>query len=185
MKALTEHELLVRIADGDEHAFSILFRDWSPRLMAYIFKVTRSRQVSEEIVQDVFTKIWQHRDCLNTINNFQHYLFVIARNHALNELEKIAAYWKLQRNFAHEQKTGTLSEESPVEDILENALHKLSPRQREIWLLNRRERYTYEEIADRLGISRETVKSHLKTATQSVTQLLNSRAIILLALVCA
>ncbi len=180
----SEKELLQSIAEGNEIAFASLFHMWYPRLMAYIFKVAKSQQVSEEIVQDIFTKVWENRADLHTINNFQSYLFVMARNHALNELQRIAVYWKIQRRFAELQPVEDsipINEES-VENIMENVLNQLTPRQREIWLLNRRHCYTYNEISARLGISRETVKTHLQAATQSLTALLNSRSLIFLVL---
>lgn len=179
-----EKELLQSVAEGNETAFAKLFHIWYPRLMAYIFKVARSQQVSEEIVQDIFTKIWENRSELNTINNFQGYLFTLSRNHALNELQRIAVYWKIQRRFADQQtaEDSILPDEESVEDIMENVLNQLTPRQREIWLLNRRHCYTYNEISLRLGISRETVKTHLQAATQSLTALLNSRSLLFIAL---
>ncbi len=86
----TETELVARVAAGDEHAFAQLFYAWHQRLADYVYLLTRSLPLAEEIVQDCFTKIWLHRRQLASIDNFESYLFTLSRNHTFNCLRSIA-----------------------------------------------------------------------------------------------
>ena len=78
-----------------------------------------------------------------------------------------------------------MPEENISAELMEAAVQQLSERQREIWILHRRQQYTYEEIAGKLGISKETVKTHLQAATKIITDYLKGREALLLLLMAA
>jgi RNA polymerase sigma factor (sigma-70 family) len=168
--AYNEQEILRKVADGDEHAFSELFYHWLPFLSTHIFRITESRELTEEIVQDVFLKIWMSRETLTDINNFKGYLIIVSRNHALNFLRKRSreemqfTVWKQELNNTDDENNW----QSHL-TLIDEAIDQLSQRQKEIYLLHRHERLTYEEIGNRLSIGRETVKSHLKLAVSAIS----------------
>jgi RNA polymerase sigma factor (sigma-70 family) len=83
-----EHSLLVLIAEGNEKAFRMLFKNHRAKLFNYIFKLTKSRVAAEEIVMDVFLKLWEGRSLLSELDNFNAFLFAIARNKAYDFLRK-------------------------------------------------------------------------------------------------
>ena len=85
-----ENEVLRGVSQGDEKAFALLFNHYHQRLGLHIYHITKSTELAEEIVHDVFLKIWMNRELLDEIENFQAYLFVISKNAALNCLKKIA-----------------------------------------------------------------------------------------------
>jgi RNA polymerase sigma-70 factor (ECF subfamily) len=174
-----ESELLLKVADGDEIAFHELFRNYYGLLTAYIFRITKSTELSEEVISDVFLKIWLQRETLSGIKNFKAYLFVVSCNHALNALKKKIREWKQQKQWEQENQSIAIetdvTENSSVGLMMDEAIDHLSPRQKEIYLLHRHERLTYIEIADRLGIGRESVKTHLKIAVRQITDYLQSR----------
>jgi RNA polymerase sigma-70 factor (family 1) len=168
-----EKELLYRLAEDDETAFRQLYDRYKDEVYAFALGITRSVPLAEEIVQDSFLKLWQHRGELTEIIKFDSWFFTIARNLCYSALRKIALDRKLQT--AHE-----LQSEQPVataEDILitrENrelvraAINQLPEQQRRIYKLSREAGLTYDEIAAELNISRNTVKEHLRRAVSGI-----------------
>jgi RNA polymerase sigma-70 factor (family 1) len=167
-----EKMLLSRIASGDERAFKQLFEQWHPLLATHIYRVTQSQPLTEEIVQDVFLKIWNSRETLGDIRNFWTYLLVISRNHALNALQQKAREFKHWEQWVKDNATESESTDptNTFYTLIDEAIDRLSPRQKEIYLLHRHQRMTYQQIAVHLNIGRETVKTHLDTATKAISR---------------
>ncbi|MGE7776268.1 sigma-70 family RNA polymerase sigma factor [Chitinophaga sp. NPDC101104] len=172
------------VSRGDENAFRDLFRLYADHLYAYIWQLTKSRELAEEVVQDIFLQIWISREALAGVRNFRNYLFVIARNHALNAIKKMmrerkrAMEWELARGIADTP----LSTPEPDLDIVEEAIRQLPSQQQKAWLLSRRQGKKYHEIAREMQLSRETVKKYIQYATQSIVRYVTSRTTTLLAI---
>lgn len=179
-----ERALLLRVASGDELAFRQMLHQWQPFLTAHIFRISESRELAEEIVQDVFLKIWLTRETLADIKSFKAYLLTVSRNHALNALKRIVRELKKQDAYMRDalQDTDAANFRDFQLSLVDEAIDRLPQRQKEVYLLHRHERLNYVEIAERLGIGRETVKSHLAAAVKNITQHIRSRlsALILL-----
>lgn len=180
-----EPELLARVAAGEEAAFSRLFHEWQPFLSTHIFRITESRELTAEIVQDVFMKIWESREALSEVRNFKAYLLVISKNHALNAMRKVTREFERWVRYAKDTK----AEDNPdpqaaYYSLIDEAISQLSERQRDIYILSRHERLSRMEIARRLGISPESVKTHLKLAIDNITRYVKGRlaAVIILLL---
>ncbi|NHA03795.1 sigma-70 family RNA polymerase sigma factor [Mucilaginibacter sp. HC2] len=168
-----ERELLMQVASGDEHAFRQLFMMYHQQLGEHMLRITNSIELAEEIVQDVFLKIWFTRESLVRVDNFKAYLFVISKNHALNCLKKLAKERAVIKQM-EEAGTGNLHAEIAGTDmyynLLDEAIDQLPPQQQKVYLLSRHGRLKYAEIADQLELSRETVKKYLQIATLSITE---------------
>ncbi|MBK6949894.1 MAG: sigma-70 family RNA polymerase sigma factor [Saprospiraceae bacterium] len=182
-----ERDCLDQIAAGSEPAFSQLYAHWQPQLASFIFSLTKSRSLTAEIVQDVFLKIWMSREALSGVDNFKAYLFVVSRNQAINAFRKTIR--ELRQTQALEQVLNT-SEDGAEEELhtirlslIDESIDRLSPRQREVYLLHRHERMTYQEIAEKLGISRESVKTHLQLAVKAITRFLQDRKVLIALLI--
>ncbi|NSL87696.1 sigma-70 family RNA polymerase sigma factor [Chitinophaga sp. Mgbs1] len=170
--------MLLRIAEGDEQAFTALLTATSGLLYSFVLRHTGSREVAEEIVQDIYTQIWQTRESLSAIRNFRTYLYVISRNRILNEIKRMAR--ERRRHQAWEQTAATVpQEDSSVREqhysLIDTAVNLLPPQQHKVWVLNRRQKMTYQEIAAEMQISRETVKTYLQHATQAITRYIKDR----------
>lgn len=183
-----EKELLLKVAGGDEHAFSELFNTHHQLLGTHIYRITNSAELAEEVVQDVFIKIWMNRETLTTIHNFRAYLFVVSKNHALNCLRKLAKERIHQKTIEENAMAIVPEENAGLTDyysLLDKAIDHLPPQQQKVYLLSRHNRLKYDEIANQMGLSRETVKKYLQGATHSITSFVQSNmdisAIILLA----
>lgn len=175
-----EKELLAKIALGDQRAFTELFDAYYTVLGAYVLKLTKSLDVSEEIVQDTFVTIWLKRADLTQIHNFSNYLFILCRNRTMDflrkqgkeRLAKAELESRLLKEFAEEDL------ENPSEmyrALIDKAVDKLPAQAQRVYILSRYERLKHEEIAAQLGISPETVKKHIQYAVSFIKSELNSR----------
>ncbi|KAA0989210.1 RNA polymerase sigma factor [Dyadobacter aurulentus] len=175
-----ENEILQQIAQGDERAFAALFNHFHQPLGLHIFKFTKSEQLAEEVVQDVFLKIWLNRELLVGIDNFRVYLYVISKNAALNCLKKVAN--ESARIVDLDPQADTIAAENIEEDhrylLIDEAIDRLPPQQKQVYLLRRHERLSYPEIAAQMKISKETVKKYLQIATESITSHIRKRLVI-------
>ncbi|MCZ4222548.1 RNA polymerase sigma factor [Pedobacter rhodius] len=175
-----EQELLAKIARGDERAFTELFEGYYGALGEFVFKLTESLPVTQEIVQDAFIKIWLKRESLTELKSFSNYLFIICRNQTYNHLRKIAGERNLQQ-----QVNQYLNENNELQDddvaidqyrlLIDQAIDKLPEKAKKVYLLSRHERLKYDEIAQKLNISPETVKKHIQYAVNFIKNDINSR----------
>lgn len=168
-----EPALLLKIADGDEMAFRQLFNQHWDNIYGVAFTFTKSPVVAEEMVQDVFLKIWLTRHRLPEVKNFSDYLFIVARNHIFSALRKkiyeepfsdhLKEYFREASNLPDQQ---LLFREA--EHLVHQAIAQLPPQQQLIYSLSRKEGLNQEEIAHQLNISKNTVKSHMNKALQFI-----------------
>lgn len=171
-----DKDLLLKVAEGDEHAFRCLFIMHHQQLGVHIHRITNSMELAEEVVQDVFLKIWMARETLAQVEDFKAYLFVISKNHALNCLKKLAKE-KVQAKKLEESSLGLIMDDQQDNlyyNLLDEAIDHLPSQQQKVYLLSRHNRLKYNEIADQLKLSRETVKKYLQIATTSITDYVRS-----------
>lgn len=175
-----EPVLLQQIAEGNTDAFREVFEHYHRRCMSYAYKITDSTESAEDIVQEVFLNLWSIRQRLPSINNLNSYLHRMVHNQACAELERSSK----EELVAHVLKSGPHSTEDEsgnqllareVREHIQQLVNNLSARQREIFLLSREEGLKYEEIAARLGISFQTVKTHLRDTLKLLREGLNDR----------
>lgn len=177
--------LLLRVSEGDENAFATLFKAHYNELGSFIMRITESGQLTEEIVQDVFLKIWINRSSLATIDCFKAYLIVVARNHAFNCLKQIAREKNRKKEWANSVLHLAMYDERETSladtgKLIDEAVELLPPRQKNVYLLSRREGISQEAIAKKMNISHETVKKHMVLALRFLKNHLRSNANFLL-----
>jgi RNA polymerase sigma-70 factor (family 1) len=171
--------LLLRVAKGDEVAFGQIFTLYHNQLADFILHITESVPLTQEIVQDVFLKVWMGRSSLNGIHSFKAYLFVIARNHAFNCLKQIAREETRKKQWIKTvlQQTSNIEEEEDAVDagnLVEAAVALLPSQQKKVYNLSRKHGLKQEEIALELNISIETVKKHMVLAIRGLKNYLRS-----------
>ncbi|MBS1664324.1 MAG: RNA polymerase sigma-70 factor [Bacteroidetes bacterium] len=173
-----ENNLLARIAEGDEKAFGVLFHHYRERIYSYAYHLSGNNAQADELVQDVFLKVWLNREKIPHVLRFDSWLFTIARNQIFDLLKNMAKEASLRRQIAELLSVS----DNPVEDHilsreneeqLQRALDQLSPRQKLIFTLSRNQGMKHEEIASRLHISRHTVKTHLVQALKTLRDTLH------------
>lgn len=168
-----ENLLLLETAEGNEKAFRCLFDHYWRKIYSVAFVLTKSSILSEEIVQDVFLKIWLKREQLPSIQKFDSFLFTIARNHIYNMLRnkttELPFIEQLEQCFVE---TSGLPEQElflkETKQMIMKAVEQLPPQQRTVFELSRNDGLDHAKIAERLAISKLTVKSHMTKALQSI-----------------
>lgn len=165
-------ELLLRIAEGDQQAYAAVFHLYREKIYSLAFHITSSVSASEEIVQDTFLKVWQQQQTLPGIQDFDSWLFIVARNHIYTTLKKMArdATFPLPEEYEAADITTVETEmdEKEFRSVLAEAVERLSPQQKEVYHLLKEVGMTREAAAAQLGLSPETVKVHLARAMRSV-----------------
>jgi len=175
-----EKELLLRVARGDHEAFSELFMGYHQPLGDFLYRLTGSMELAEDIVQDAFIQVWMKREQLPSIKHFPDFLFIISRNKMVNALKKKAnervrhLAWTRQFEKEDFQPEDDTENGELYKNLLADAVAKLPPQQQKVYRMSRHQRMTYEQIAQQLGISSSTVKSHIQAAMQSIRRQLES-----------
>ncbi|MGF7232882.1 RNA polymerase sigma factor [Arachidicoccus sp.] len=173
-----ELDLLQRISKGDENAFSCLVNQYSDLLGNYIFGLTHSREQAEEIVQDVFLKIWMTRESLSQVKNFRVWLYVVSKNQSLNALRKTIRdrikrqEWQEDIAFANTEHTDDWKEQQL--GLIDQAITLLPPQQKRAYLLSRKNGLKYKEIGQEMNLSPQTVKKYIQIAVHSITKYIES-----------
>jgi RNA polymerase sigma-70 factor (ECF subfamily) len=169
-----EKELLAQVANGDEESFKSLFHAYNKKLFNYISTIIKSRQVAEEIVMDVFLKIWLGKEIITQIENFDSFLFRVAHNKSIDFLRSAARDPKLKDllwdeiQLSGSDQTDTLVLKKEFETKLREAVSLLSAQRRKAWQLSRNEEMTHEQIALHLGLSKNTVNNHIVEAQKFI-----------------
>lgn len=168
---LNEVFLLRKVAAGDEDAFSKLFDAYQQQVSGFVFSIIGSKELTQEIVQDIFIKIWQKRGELLEIQKFDAYLFVLSKNYTLNcirkiqrEQKKATAYSTLLPDLEKEQSE---IDNDDYLQLIEKATAELPPQQQRVFRL-RMEGLKNHEIAAQLMISPDSVKKYQQLALKSV-----------------
>ena len=167
-------ELVRRIRAGDERALEAVFKAHYAGMASFVQRFVRSQDLAEELVQDVFLKLWSKREQLAEIETFRTYLFRAARNTALNYLRraKLERRWREEQGTDDDPPSSLAADEETVEQELsvavQEAINRLPPRCREIFLLSRDGGLTYAEIARSLDISVKTVETQMGRALKAL-----------------
>ena len=149
--------------------FDIIYEKYSKRLYGFVFRYVKQKADTEGIVQEVFIKIWKSRDKIDVYSSFESFLFTIAHNATVNLLKKRATeqkYAEHVKSLQRIEETYELTDEIQYKELkqkYQDLLNELTPRKKEIFQLSREEGLNNREIANKLGISVQTVKNHLVT----------------------
>lgn len=171
-----EKELLFRLKEGDHRAFEEIYHACKDRLIGNMLRILKSREQVEELVQELFLKIWHGRADIDPDKPFRAYLFRIAANMAKNIFRQM--YYDKQmrsRLLPLEQQCYTHVEEHITsqehKQILDNLLEKLPPQRRIVFTLCKLEGKSYREVGELLNISENTVNDHIRKANMTLRQL--------------
>jgi len=186
----SEKELLMELSQGNERAFEKLYRLYSLRIFKKLLKLVKQEEIAEELLQDVFLKIWEKRETIDPEKSFRSYLFRIAQN-LVTDLFRRAAY---DRKLLEHLIAATTELYNPIEEkynsvegnaILQQAIDTLPPQRRKIYMLCKIEGKSYEEVSNLLGISTSTISDHIVKATKSLKLYFSSNELALIILASA
>lgn len=175
MELIDEKTLVMELCSGSEKAYNLLYRQWVSRLYRFVYGYVKSKSITEDIVQETFVRLWLHRSELNPEKSFKSYIFTISYHLLLKELRHQLQNPLVESyiTYLSDVKTSDNEASSVVEyDEFEKALllakGKLSPRQREIFELNKEKNISIADIANELAINEHSVRKCLSAALKVI-----------------
>jgi RNA polymerase sigma-70 factor (ECF subfamily) len=174
--------------EGDESAFTSIYRQYHPALYIYLLRFCKIPDLAEDLVHDVFLKIWEVKHRINPALPFTGYLYRIARNHAYKTIQKLAHDESLQEQLLQTlEASGSGLPEQAVREkeydrLFHEALGRLGPQRLNVFRLCRQEGKSYDEAAAILGISRNAVKKHMVLSMRFIHNYIYRHGDLLLAL---
>ncbi|WP_343703461.1 RNA polymerase sigma-70 factor [Chitinophaga sp.] len=172
-----------QIAEGNERAFRQLYDLYWAKLYNYLIRIIKSPEITEEIVIDIFLKLWTGRELLHNIQHLDGFLRKVAYNKAMDFFKIASRDEQLKRIVAREMEMEETSGadhrllDGESRGILQQAILQLSPQRRLIFTLSREKGLTHEQIARQLNLSRNTVRNSMAEALKSIRQYLKSNDI--------
>lgn len=171
--------LVKKIKKDDEKAFRKVYDFYKSRLYYFALKFTKTGVFAEEIVQEVFIKVWENRKKLNPELSFRSYIFTIAYHTLINFLKKTALDEKTKQElckvFSEGEPAVEPASNHESEKMLHEAIDGLPPRRKEIFRLAKLQGKSYAEIAAQLNISKDTVRLQIIEANKSIREYFRKR----------
>ncbi len=164
-----ETHLITLLAEDSEYAFQLMYDRYRNRIYQTAIQYLKSPLLAQEVVQDVFLKLWIERKNIKVGQPLEAWLYTVAKNNLINRLKKIATEWKALSNlkFLTQQFVDNSSckiEEAQYNELLHKAIITLSQQQQTVFCLARNEHLSYIQIGEKMGIFPLTVKKHMSRA---------------------
>jgi len=165
-------------------AFDRVYELYSHKLFSFIFKILKNKAEADDIVQEVFVKIWESRHKIENYKLLNSYIFTIAYNNSIDLIRKRinnTKYLEHLKNSAVINVTPNVISQIEFNELntqTEKLISNLPERQKQVYLLHREEGLTYPEIAEKLGISKNTVENHMVKALKYLRQNMDNSLLI-------
>lgn len=171
-------EITLAIKAGSEDVFRSVYRAEYTNLVHFVNSYTKNKQDAEDLVQETMLVIWEGRESLDPMRNFRSYLYTIARNKSLNYLRDNAKRMKDSSLQESEALINSLALSSPsveeeinaleLQEFIDRVYLSLPEKVVNTFRLSRQEGLTYNEIAERLGISTKVVEYHISITLRAL-----------------
>jgi len=173
-----EKELLLLVSEGDQSAYQFLFHHYWDAIYSTALMFTKSPELSEDLSQDIFARIWLKREKLAEVEQFDGYLFITARNLIFDHLRKKVFSGGYDDYFQEYFRDAALSPDQKLEfkefeKSVQQAIEELPAQQQAAFRLSRFQGLSHEEIARQMGISKATVKSYIVRSIVTLRKILN------------
>lgn len=164
-----------RLIEGDESVFQALFVEYYPPLVSFAMKYLDREEAAEDIIQDVFVKVWETRERLKDVDNLSAYLYQMVRFRCFNHLRAEKIRHDATRSFTEEMDITEMNEYIKEETfrIVMHVIDQLPPGSRNVFS-RAIQGYSAKEIADELGITVETVKKQKQNARRILKERLGN-----------
>lgn len=169
-----EKKLIRQLKEDDEAAFRKIYLKYHKELYTVAIKYLRSRELAEDAVHDIFVKLWDNRNNLNSSGSLSGFLFTALENHVLNIIDarkrKSGKKAKLSKEKDQEKASDNIPPISEYRKLYQEAIEKLPQARRQVFELRIKEGLTNKEVAEYRGISINTVKSHFYQASKFIRE---------------
>lgn len=182
-----ERDLVLRLRKGDKDSFNIIFDNYYPLFISFTRRMLRNDAVCEDIVQNVFMRLWIHRERIDPDRSLRNYLLVSVRNEIYCHLRLVfnARREDLSEDHYEYKDKVDVAEEYSARDFQKNVdeiVRRMPERRKEVFELSRKKHLSNEDIAARMGISVRTVEKHLQLALSEIRKSLKLSVIVLIML---
>ncbi len=165
----SEHKLIQGLIKGDAQSFDIIFDKYNKKVYAFSLRNLKNKEDAEGVVQEVFVSLWQNRSKLQELKNLEAWIFTVCFNTIRKHFRKLMRERKhlqiLADSFLREDNsTATEIEYNDLIEKAEKIIEQLPNRQKDIYLLSKREGLSNAEISIKMNISKKTVENHLTRA---------------------
>ncbi|GAB3252015.1 RNA polymerase sigma-70 factor [Larkinella harenae] len=176
-----EKEIARRLKTGDEAAFEEIFYRYYKHLYAIGIKFLKNADLAEDAVQEIFLKLWDHREMLNEAYAIKNFLSISMKNHVLNVIrdhhQDIWEYLSYEvEEHRGEDTTSNMFQWQEYGEILEKGMQGLTPQREKVFRLRVFNGLNNEEVASQLSVSVNTVKVQFSQATKFIKEYLNKHA---------
>jgi RNA polymerase sigma-70 factor (family 1) len=174
-------ELLRLLKESDKMAFTEIYNRFHKPVYRYLISIVKVEEQAEDLVHEIFLKLWESRETLSVRGAFTPYLFRACHNKAIDAIRKIANDHKLQSDLLKAYENLTVAADHSQEELhrldnlVEEALDALSPQRRKVYELCRQKGKSYNEAASEMGIAPNTVKDHMSKALSALRQIVQNR----------
>lgn len=174
---MSDSELTAAVRGGDSRAFDALFLRWHPQVLQFLLSLVKEQVLAEDLTQGVFMKLWLHRDRLNPAQSLRNYLFVLARNAALDVFKSkrylLTESVTVLPEASASERTESQAEFTETSALIRRLVESMPSQRQQVFLMSRYEQLSHEEIAQRLGLSVRTVEKHIQLALQDLRKQLS------------
>lgn len=161
--------LLTRIASGDNEAFKTLFEMFFPKVKVFLVKFLKDEVAAEDISQDIFVKIWTHRDVLTDIRSFNTYIYRMTRNAALNHIRGSRTLVDISKMSILDDKDIESEYYTKEKELLIRlTVEQMPPQRQRIYKMSREQGLSNDDISQKLGISKKTVENNITLALREL-----------------
>ncbi|MDD2244211.1 MAG: RNA polymerase sigma-70 factor [Dysgonamonadaceae bacterium] len=170
-----DHALFLLIKKRDKEAFTVVYQKYHRYLYSLAYKYLKDEQLASDVIQHVFIKLWESTKDINVEVNLKNYLFTMVKNHILNKIrdnkESISLnYENAQITIPDEEDIHKRLEDKQMNSILYKGIDLLPPQKKEVCLRKLNTSDSNQQIADEMGISIHTVKSHYQESLKMLKE---------------
>ncbi len=172
IKQLTEDEFL-SFQSGDEYIFKYVYDTYYDLIIRKVYRLCRDVEVAEEIVQESFVQLFLHKDRLEDATGIYPYLYTVSKRQAISWFRKKVTRERFQEYLLHQwqeqsDESQHSMDEKDIAQIIYDVIDQLPTQQRLVYKMNKVDEKSYHEIADAVGISKNTVRNHIANASKIV-----------------
>lgn len=172
---LNNQEIIQMLSDDNPAAFETLFLHYYPKVKLFLIGFLKDEESAQDIVQDVFLKLWQRRKELDSLTNFNAFLFRCAKNEMLNYLRKqyIGTLYiekEIQKEARYNNDPESEYVATELSSLVKSMVDKMPSQRKIIFRMSREEGLSSDEIAQRLNINKRTVENHLSLALRTIRE---------------
>ena len=167
-------ETIGALREDSVAAFELLYQGYEARLFAFAYKLVQDKEEAGEVVQEVFIKVWEKRHFLDPQQNFDGYLFRIARNLVYNKARRRVYEFAFNKYLAEQEVYAASTEDAmafeEISRLLEEVYETLPPVRKKVFMMSRIEGLSNSEIAAQLNTSSSNIENHINKAIKAIKE---------------